>query len=108
KTGDNTRSGSVLVNDTLHQFSTTVLPFGGPSVIGSYHHQKSFDTFFHERSTIVKFTNLDRTNDIRNPSFNQKKFDWVSWFLYDNVKYPPNSANPGAAPNKGKGDESIL
>lgn len=66
---DNTRSGSALVNDTLLQYSTTTLPFGGtgPSGIGSYHHQRSFDAFSHERSTIIKSTSLDRTNDIRYP-----------------------------------------
>lgn len=95
---DNTRSGSALVNDTLLQYSTTVLPFGGvgPSGIGSYHHQRSFDAFSHERSTIIKSTSLDRANDIRYPPYSQKKTDWASWFMYDNVKYPPNAANPGA------------
>jgi len=66
---DNTRSGSAVVNDTMLQFSTTVLPFGGvgPSGIGSYHHQKSFDAFSHERSTMYKSTSLERTNDLRYP-----------------------------------------
>ncbi|KAF9922908.1 aldehyde dehydrogenase 3, member A2, partial [Modicella reniformis] len=49
----NTRSGRVLVNDKLLQFSTTLSPFGGTGStdIGSNYHQKSFDTFSHKRST---------------------------------------------------------
>ncbi|KAF9934718.1 Aldehyde dehydrogenase [Linnemannia zychae] len=53
---DSTRSGAVLVNDTLMHVAEGNLPFGGtgPSGMGSYHGKKSFDTFSHERSTMMK------------------------------------------------------
>lgn len=53
---DRTASGGVLVNDILMHLQELSLPFGGvgPSGFGSYHGAKSFDTFTHERSTMVK------------------------------------------------------
>ncbi|KAF9181376.1 Aldehyde dehydrogenase [Haplosporangium sp. Z 27] len=53
---DSTRSGGVLVNDTLMHVAEGSLPFGGigPSGMGNYHGKSSFDTFTHERSTMVK------------------------------------------------------
>ncbi|KAF9090035.1 Aldehyde dehydrogenase [Mortierella sp. GBA35] len=56
---DSTRSGAVLVNDTLMHVAEGNLPFGGtgPSGMGSYHGKKSFDTFSHERSTMIKDLN---------------------------------------------------
>ncbi|KAF9543781.1 Aldehyde dehydrogenase [Mortierella hygrophila] len=53
---DSTRSGGVLVNDTLMHVSEGTLPFGGtgPSGMGSYHGKSSFDAFTHVRSTMIK------------------------------------------------------
>ncbi|KAG0287995.1 Aldehyde dehydrogenase [Linnemannia gamsii] len=53
---DSTRSGGVLVNDTLMHISEGTLPFGGTgaSGMGSYHGKSSFDTFTHVRSTMIK------------------------------------------------------
>ncbi|OAQ27317.1 aldehyde dehydrogenase family 3 member B1 [Linnemannia elongata AG-77] len=53
---DSTRSGGVLVNDTLMHVSEGTLPFGGtgPSGMGSYHGRSSFDAFTHVRSTMIK------------------------------------------------------
>ncbi|KAK3831507.1 MAG: aldehyde dehydrogenase 3 family, member B1 [Linnemannia gamsii] len=53
---DSTRSGGVLVNDTLMHVSENSLPFGGtgPSGMGAYHGRHSFDTFTHVRSTMIK------------------------------------------------------
>ena len=59
KVMDSTRSGAILVNDTLMHVAEGNLPFGGtgPSGMGSYHGKKSFDAFSHERSTMVKDLN---------------------------------------------------
>ncbi|KAF9932143.1 Aldehyde dehydrogenase [Linnemannia zychae] len=53
---DSTRSGGVLVNDTLMHVSEGTLPFGGtgPSGMGAYHGKSSFDAFTHVRSTMIK------------------------------------------------------
>ncbi|KAF9905219.1 Aldehyde dehydrogenase [Linnemannia zychae] len=56
---DSTRSGGVLVNDTLMHVSEGSLPFGGigPSGMGAYHGRHSFDAFTHVRSTMMKGLN---------------------------------------------------
>ncbi|KAG0297091.1 Aldehyde dehydrogenase [Dissophora globulifera] len=56
---DSTRSGGVVINDTLMHVAEGALPFGGigPSGMGSYHGKKSFDAFTHERSTMIKNVN---------------------------------------------------
>lgn len=66
---DNTRSGGVLINDTLTHFLVPNLPFGGtgPSGIGNYHGQRSFDVFSHERSTLVKSFGMEKVNGLRYP-----------------------------------------
>ncbi|CDS02813.1 hypothetical protein LRAMOSA00217 [Lichtheimia ramosa] len=53
---DNIPSGGVLVNDTMVHFAEFALPFGGvgPSGMGKYHGARSFQTFTHERSMMVK------------------------------------------------------
>ncbi|KAF9917892.1 Aldehyde dehydrogenase [Lobosporangium transversale] len=57
---DSTRSGGVVINDTLMHVTEGALPFGGigPSGLGSYHGKKSFDAFTHERSILVKQLNI--------------------------------------------------
>ncbi|KAI1318775.1 Aldehyde dehydrogenase [Mortierella claussenii] len=59
KVMDNTRSGAVVINETLMHVAEGALPFGGtgPSGLGSYHSKNSFDAFTHERSTMVKMLN---------------------------------------------------
>lgn len=53
---NNTSSGGVSINDTMMQISVECLPFGGvgASGMGSYHGRKSFDTFTHEKSVLVR------------------------------------------------------
>ncbi|KAG0312625.1 Aldehyde dehydrogenase [Dissophora globulifera] len=99
---DNTRSGSVVVNDMMIQFMATNLPFGGtgPSGFGNYHGQRSFDTFSHERSTIIKNLGMERANNLRYPPYSEKKLSWLQWLLFDKAKYSANAANPGATKAK--------
>jgi aldehyde dehydrogenase (NAD+) len=53
-----TSSGGVTVNDTLSHYVNRDLPFGGvgPSGMGRYHHEASFNTFSHFRSIQVAGT----------------------------------------------------
>ena len=56
-----TRSGSSAVNDTVVQFASPYLPFGGvgTSGIGKYHGRNTFKTFSNMRSLMVKSNLLD-------------------------------------------------
>lgn len=51
-----TTSGGVCVNDTLFHLAQEELPFGGvgPSGIGSYHGERGFQTFSHEKSVFYQ------------------------------------------------------
>ncbi len=51
-----TSSGGACVNDTVIQFSSLHLPFGGvgESGIGQYHGKASFDTFSHQKSVLKR------------------------------------------------------
>jgi aldehyde dehydrogenase (NAD+) len=56
-----TSSGSVNINETLSQISSTSLPFGGvgESGIGYYHGEESFRTFTHYKSVLHRSIRLD-------------------------------------------------
>ncbi|XP_028157816.1 aldehyde dehydrogenase, dimeric NADP-preferring isoform X6 [Ostrinia furnacalis] len=53
---EQTRSGSVGINDTIMFYGVETLPFGGVgnSGIGAYHGKKTFDTFTHKKSCLIK------------------------------------------------------
>ncbi|XP_023953571.2 aldehyde dehydrogenase, dimeric NADP-preferring isoform X4 [Bicyclus anynana] len=53
---EQTRSGSLCVNDTIMFYGVDTLPFGGVgnSGIGAYHGKASFDTFTHKKSCLVR------------------------------------------------------
>lgn len=72
---DNTKSGAVLVNDTLMHVLESSLPFGGVggSGMGSYHGIKSFDTFSYERSLMIKSSGLEMVMKARYPPYNDDK-----------------------------------
>ncbi|KAG0042527.1 aldehyde dehydrogenase 3, member A2 [Gryganskiella cystojenkinii] len=75
---DNTRSGGVLINDTLMHVTENSMPFGGigPSGMGSYHGKASFDTFTHVRSTMTQNLSplLEKAMVIRYPPYTEQKF----------------------------------
>jgi len=56
-----TQSGTMAINDTVIQFVSPHLPFGGigPSGLGRYHGRKSFETFSNMRSVIRKSNLFD-------------------------------------------------
>ncbi|KAI8391630.1 Aldehyde/histidinol dehydrogenase [Radiomyces spectabilis] len=72
---DNTRSGGVLVNDTLMHLQEMSLPFGGmgASGMGNYHGDNSFYTFTHERATMIKYPGLEGVLSARYPPYNEDK-----------------------------------
>ncbi|KAI8638260.1 Aldehyde/histidinol dehydrogenase [Parasitella parasitica] len=77
---DSTQSGSVVVNDLLLQAQEHCMPFGGvgPSGMGSYHGIKSFETFTHERSTMIKTSGLENIMMARYPPYSESKSVLVS------------------------------
>lgn len=66
-------SGGVCVNDTIMHIVPQGLPFGGVgnSGMGAYHGKKSFETFSHQRSVLIRKNWLDIT--LRYPPFNKTK-----------------------------------
>ncbi|KAI8371995.1 Aldehyde/histidinol dehydrogenase [Choanephora cucurbitarum] len=74
---DNTQSGTVVVNDVLMQVQELSMPFGGvgSSGMGSYHGPASFDTFTHERSTMIKSSGLENIMSARYPPYSEDKLN---------------------------------
>ncbi|MDJ0819349.1 MAG: aldehyde dehydrogenase [Desulfobacterales bacterium] len=64
--------GGGCINDTLLHFANPHLPFGGVgnSGIGSYHGQKSFETFSHRKSILKRSFRLDAP--LRYPPYGNK------------------------------------
>lgn len=77
KVMDQTRSGGVLINDTLMHVGETSLPFGGigASGMGAYHGKASFDCFTHVRSTMTKGLNpmLEKIMSVRYAPYSEQK-----------------------------------
>jgi aldehyde dehydrogenase (NAD+) len=73
--------GGGCVNDTVIHLANPNLPFGGvgTSGIGSYHGQKSFDTFTHYKSLYQQGSVVDIP--LRYPPYNEKKLNWLKFFL---------------------------
>ncbi|CAO3652217.1 unnamed protein product [Cunninghamella blakesleeana] len=78
-----TLSGGVLANDTLMHVVESSIPFGGvgPSGMGNYHGDRSFDTFTHERSTMLKSTRLESMMGARYPPYNDDKYNLFSLLI---------------------------
>jgi aldehyde dehydrogenase (NAD+) len=58
---DSVSFGGGCVNDTVYQFTSPYLPFGGvgSSGVGAYHGKGSFDTFSHKKSILKQTTLFD-------------------------------------------------
>jgi aldehyde dehydrogenase (NAD+) len=76
-----TRSGSSAINDTIIQFATPYLPFGGVgnSGMGRYHGKKSFETFSNMRAVMVKSNLVDFF--LRYPPYNKLKENAFKWLM---------------------------
>ena len=77
----NTRSGSAAINDTVVQFASPYLPFGGigSSGIGRYHGKYSFETFSNTRGVMVKSNLIDLF--LRYPPYDKLKEKVFKWFM---------------------------
>jgi aldehyde dehydrogenase (NAD+) len=73
--------GGGCVNDTVIHLANPNLPFGGvgTSGIGSYHGQKSFETFTNYKSVYKQGTLVDIP--LRYPPYNEQKLSWIKLFL---------------------------
>ncbi len=69
----NTKSGSAAINDTVIQFASPYLPFGGvgSSGMGRYHGKYSFEAFSNVRGVMVKSNLIDLF--LRYPPYNKLK-----------------------------------
>ncbi|MGD0342353.1 MAG: aldehyde dehydrogenase family protein [Bacteroidales bacterium] len=76
-----TQSGSSAINDTVTQYASPYLPFGGvgSSGMGRYHGKKSFETFSNMRSVLVKSNIIDIF--IRYPPYTKFKVKVVAWLM---------------------------
>lgn len=64
-----TSSGGVTANDVIVHITVPTLPFGGVgnSGMGAYHGKKSFETFSHRRSCLVRSLRNEEANKARYP-----------------------------------------
>ena len=71
--------GGGAINETVMHLTNEELPFGGVgnSGMGSYHGKKSFETFSHYKSVLVK---KGLEINIKYPPYTQKKFDFIKKF----------------------------
>ncbi|ENN71299.1 hypothetical protein HUJ04_007731 [Dendroctonus ponderosae] len=73
---ENTSSGGVCINDVLMHITVDSLPFGGvgSSGMGSYHGKKSFDTFVHKKSVLLRSFNAigETAQSPRYPPYSEK------------------------------------
>lgn len=76
-----TTSGSVCVNYTIMQLAVPALPFGGvgESGMGAYHGKKSFDTFTHYKSVLMRPTWFDHS--ILYPPYKSSFIKLIRWFM---------------------------
>jgi aldehyde dehydrogenase (NAD+) len=79
----NISSGGACINEVIMHLTNDNLPFGGVgnSGMGSYHGKKSFTTFTHEKSVLIKGCH---EINVKYPPTDSKKYDFVEKFM--NVK----------------------
>ncbi|XP_046969890.1 aldehyde dehydrogenase, dimeric NADP-preferring isoform X1 [Vanessa cardui] len=82
---ENTSSGGMCVNDTVMQMGVDTLPFGGVgnSGIGAYHGKKSFDTFTHKKSCLVRnFSAIgEKLGSGRYPPYSDGKLKFITTLM---------------------------
>ncbi|XP_013137408.1 PREDICTED: aldehyde dehydrogenase, dimeric NADP-preferring isoform X3 [Papilio polytes] len=82
---EQTRSGSIGVNDTIMFYGVETLPFGGvgSSGIGAYHGKTTFDTFTHKKSCLIKnFSPIgEKLGSMRYPPYSDKKLNGITMLM---------------------------
>ena len=83
KVMNNCSFGGGCINDCIMHLTNEKLPFGGVgrSGMGSYHGKKSFETFSHEKSVLIK--NKTEIN-LKYPPYTDKKLKTVKAFTKSN------------------------
>lgn len=80
-----TRTGSVCINDTVMHYGVETLPFGGvgQSGMGAYHGKYTFDTFTHNKSCLVKDFNplLESLASSRYPPYSDRKMNFIAMLM---------------------------
>ena len=73
--------GGGCVNDTIMHVTSEKLPFGGVgrSGMGRYHGRKTFETFSHEKSVLVK--GRPEIN-VKYPPYNERKLRVLKWLSH--------------------------
>ncbi|RUS24733.1 Aldehyde/histidinol dehydrogenase [Jimgerdemannia flammicorona] len=80
---DNTHSGGVTVNDIFMHAQELAMCFGGvgPSGMGKYHGDASYDVFTHRRAVMVKNQGLEAVvAAIKYPPYSQNSVDILNLF----------------------------
>jgi len=74
-------SGNACINDTIMHLANYKLPFGGVggSGMGSYHGERSFITFSHQKGVLKKPAGINNT--LSYPPFSEKKLRLIKRFL---------------------------
>lgn len=72
--------GGGCINDTVIHLANPYLPFGGTgqSGVGSYHGEKSFQTFSHQKSVFKQMNKVDIP--LRYPPY-KGKLNWIKFFV---------------------------
>ncbi|XP_059224715.1 aldehyde dehydrogenase, dimeric NADP-preferring isoform X3 [Stomoxys calcitrans] len=82
---NSTRSGGMLLNDTIMHYTVDTLPFGGVgfSGMGSYHGKYTFDTFVHRKSCLGKNLKAlgEKLSSGRYPPYSERKASILSFLL---------------------------
>lgn len=74
---ERTSSGGACVNECVLHLGVPELPFGGvgPSGMGAWHGQHSFETFSHRKSVMIKSSAIDPA--FRYPPYTEDKKRWI-------------------------------
>uniref|UniRef100_H3DEN2 Aldehyde dehydrogenase n=1 Tax=Tetraodon nigroviridis TaxID=99883 RepID=H3DEN2_TETNG len=76
-----TSSGSFCSNDSILQSLMVALPFGGvgASGMGSFHGRRSFDTFSHGKSCLLRSTRFECLTYLRYPPYEDRNLSLMTW-----------------------------
>ncbi|XP_073953928.1 aldehyde dehydrogenase type III isoform X1 [Choristoneura fumiferana] len=82
---EQTRSGSLGINDTVMFYGVETLPFGGVgySGVGAYHGKATFDTFTHKKSCLIKnFSPIgEKLASSRYPPYTDGKLNFITTMM---------------------------
>ncbi|KAI9262780.1 Aldehyde/histidinol dehydrogenase [Sporodiniella umbellata] len=99
KVRENTKSGAIMVNDTICYAMEPEMPFGGvgASGIGSYHGPNSFSTFSYERALVKRSSGWETIQSTRYPPMNMDKERLISTLCIGLSKSLPSKTKEAAA-----------